>query len=875
MGELDTYRNMRDFRATPEPSGGRAATRDDGLSFVVQKHDASRLHYDFRLEWHGVLLSWAVPKGPVPDPSVKRLAIRTEDHPIDYGGFEGVIPREQYGGGTVMLWDRGTWIPEGRVDADLEKGHLDFTLHGEKLSGRWSLIRTGAEGKKERWLLFKRRDDEARPDSGDALLGERELSVASGRSMGEIAADRLRIWRGRGEGGGTDAARPASGGAGRVDASTLPGARAAPLPDAVMPQLATLVNAAPDSQHWLHEIKLDGYRLLCRIGEARPGERDVRLLTRKGNDWTERFPRIARAAGELPVADALLDGEAVVLDRQGKSDFQALQQALGTTGRGDLFFYAFDLLHLDGYDITRSPLSARKAALEWLMERATAVIRYSDHVTGRGPGFLAEACRMGLEGIISKRAGAPYSAGRGKDWLKLKCLERQEFVVVGWTEPSGSRTGLGALVLGVHEDGALVYAGRVGTGFTMRMAERLRARLEPLGRKTAPVKRAPGGARGREIHWVRPELVAEVQFMEWTADGVIRHPSFQGLREDKAPWDIVRERKEEVPMSAPRDGRQERSSSTAGRVGRTTTAGRASGPLRVAGVSVSSPDRVVYPDAGITKGDLARYWEAMAEIALPHLRDRPLTLVRCPEGISKPCFFQKHAKDAIPETVGRVVVPEKSGDDKADPYMLLDSSSALLALVQLGVVEFHVWNARADRLDRPDTLVMDLDPGPDVPWQDVVFAATAVRDLLQEVGLESWPRATGGNGLHVVVPLVRRSGWDEVKAVARALADLMASAAPDRFVATASKDAREGKVYVDYLRNGRNATAIGTFSPRARSGAPVALPLTWPETETLEAPPRMSVMEVAEVDWAARDPWAGFHDARQSITKSVREAFHV
>ena len=553
---LDSYRRKRDFARTPEPSGAEDDPADsihgsEGPVFVVQKHDASQLHYDFRLEIEGVLKSWAVPKGPVPDPSIKRLAMEVEDHPLSYGSFEGIIPEGEYGGGTVMLWDRGTWVPAGDPAKAYRDGRLEFELRGEKLRGSWLLVRTGRNRRgKAKWLLFKRSDDEARPGSGDALLEERALSVASGRSLPEIARDRSRTWSSSEEDGGEDA--EAGAGAPAPDPRDVEGARRADQPPDIAPQLATLVKAAPDGPDWLHEIKFDGYRVLCRVeGGA------ARLVTRNGKDWTDRFPRVARAAAAIR-ARALIDGEVVMLDRGGRSDFQALQNAQGSSSES-MFLYAFDLPWLDGWDLRRVPLERRKELLAELLEGGPAVIRYSEHVRGTGPAFHETACARGLEGIISKRVDAPYSGGRGRSWVKVKCLRRQEFVVVGWTDPSGSREGLGSLLLATNDAaGRLRYAGRVGTGFTRATLADLTRKLAPLERKTSPVSDPPRGAQARGVHWVRPKLIAEVAFTEWTHDDVIRHPAFHGLREDKERDEIVRERERTVPepkkKRAPEEG---------------------------------------------------------------------------------------------------------------------------------------------------------------------------------------------------------------------------------------------------------------------------------------------------------------------------------
>ena len=856
---LETYRRKRNFGRTPEPEGSPAdrSTGDD-LTFVVQKHAASHLHYDFRLELDGVLKSWAVPKGPVPDPSVKRLAMQVEDHPLGYGDFEGTIPKGEYGGGTVMLWDRGTWRPVGDPRAGLKKGRLEFDLDGQKLHGRWMLVRSGPPAGRDRkasWLLFKRSDEHARPGSGDALLAEESLSVSTGRSMKEIAAGDGRVWSSKKKGGGSRARakKPAA------DASGIAGAkRAARIPADLEPQLATLVSDAPQGDDWLHEIKFDGYRFLARAEKGR-----VALITRGGQDWSDRFGRIATAVASLGV-DAVLDGEAVVLDESGRSDFQKLQNAMDDRGRGDLYFYAFDLLFLNGLDLRGAKLEDRKEVLRTLLDGAPAVIRYSDHVRGGGPEFHENACRMRLEGIISKRASSRYAETRSRDWLKVKCLRRQEFVIAGWSEPTGSRESLGSLVLGVHDDdGRLRYSGRVGTGFDNRTLRMLYQRLKPLERKTPAVHGAPRNAGGgRAIHWVEPELVAEVAFTEWTSDGVIRHPSFQGLREDKPAGEVVRET--EKPLSRATKSPPAKRPATKSRPATTSPP-----DLVYHGVRVTSPDKVLWPEQGVTKLELIEYWNAVAEQALPWLEDRPLTLVRCPKGVGGSCFFQKHANQQVPDVVPRAQVKEGDGR-KTALYLMVDSPRALIALVQLGVMEFHVWGARVDRLERPDLIVMDVDPAPDVEWSAVVEAAFVLRNLLGELGLESWPRSTGGKGLHVVAPLARRNDWDEVKAFTRRIAELMAAAAPERFLAKASKQARSGRIYIDFLRNTYNATAVGTLSPRARKGAPVALPLSWDDLADAPVPFQLTVREIpAVLRHLESGPWRGFLDARQSITKTA------
>ncbi|HEX6640251.1 MAG TPA: DNA ligase D, partial [Thermoanaerobaculia bacterium] len=668
---------MRDFSRTPEPAGGDRDRSASTHAFVVQKHAASHLHYDFRLELDGVLKSWAVPKGPVPDPSIKRLAMQVEDHPIGYGDFEGTIPKGEYGGGTVMLWDRGTWTPVGDARAGLKKGRLEFDIDGEKLHGRWMLVRSGPPAKrggKASWLLFKRSDEYARPGSGDALLEEESLSVSTGRSMNEIAAGDGRVWSSKKKGGGAKArVKKAS-----VHGSELAGAKATKkMPASVEPQLATLVPTAPEGDDWLHEIKFDGYRFLARAEKG-----DVALITRGGQDWSGRFGRIAAAVASLG-ADAIIDGEAVVLDEEGRSSFQKLQNAMDDRARGDVYFYAFDLLWLNGVDLRGAKLEDRKEVLRALLAGASSVIRFSDHVRGGGPEFHANACELQLEGIISKRAASRYAETRSRDWLKVKCLRRQEFVIAGWSEPTGSRQSIGSLVLGVHDDdGELRYSGRVGTGFDNRTLKMLFQRLKPLERKTPALKGAPRNAGGgRAIHWVEPELVAEVAFTEWTGDGVVRHPSFQGLREDKPAEEVVREVEQSAPggsagkkpgraqsaakksagkKAAPAQSADAQSAlraqkravkksaakKSATKTSRPARAARSgakrlsatesrSAPTEFRGVRITSPDKVLWSDQGVTKLELFEYWDAVAEEALRWMERRPLTLVRCPQGAGK------------------------------------------------------------------------------------------------------------------------------------------------------------------------------------------------------------------------------------------------
>jgi bifunctional non-homologous end joining protein LigD len=826
---------------------------------VVQKHDASRLHYDFRLEVDGVLKSWAVPKGPSLDPADKRLAMQTEDHPLDYGGFEGIIPEGEYGGGTVLVWDRGTWTPADAPTPALRAGRLKFTLDGAKLHGGWTLVRLRGRDRRDAdgrsWLLIKERDEHARPADEVSITETRPESVLSGRVLDEIARASDRTWHSSKSGRSAPRAAPAAAERRRAkaprDRASIPGARPGSLPDFVPPQLATLVAAPPQGDAWLHEMKFDGYRILCRIEGGR-----ATLWSRSAHDWTARFPGIVAAAARLPAERAFLDGEVAVLLPNGTTSFQALQNALSAGGRGRLIYFVFDLLHLDGQDLTGATLEARKSALEGLVgTRREGVIRYSAHVVGEGDEFFRQACRLSLEGVVSKRRDRSYEPGRGRSWLKVKCIQEQEFVVGGFTEPKGSRTGLGALLVGVHdEEGGLAYAGKVGTGFTGDAARRLRKRLDGLRVPQSPFRARPPGASA--ARWVKPELVAEVEFTEWTEDGRLRHPSFKGLREDKPATDVVRERPAD-PRASPPPAATRPAASNA-------PAPAAEGEdAVVAGVRISHANRVVYPEQGVTKAALARYYAAIADHILPHLRSRPAALVRCPEGLGQECFYQKHPGSWAPPTLRRVRIREKN---KSDDYLIVEDLTGLVGLVQMGVLEIHTWNARAERLEAPDRLVFDLDPGPGVPWPAVLAAARLVRANLEARGLKSFVKTTGGKGLHVVAPIVPGPGWPACVAFARQVAEALAAETPRAFTTAMAKAARPGKIFVDYFRNQRGATSVAAYSTRARPGAPVSTPITWKELDSVPAGDHFTITTVERrLAKLAGDPWAGYDALEQSL----------
>ncbi len=829
MSSLGEYHRKRDFSRTPEPAGGDAA-EDTGV-FAVQKHAARQLHYDLRLEVDGALKSWAVPKGPSLDPDEKRLAVEVEDHPLEYADFEGTIPKGEYGGGSVLLWDRGAWSPRGDAARALRAGKLRFRLAGEKLRGEWLLVRTSS-GDKPQWLLRKLADDAARPGTKDAIVRERPESALSGLRIEEVGKAGGRVWR-------AEAAPDRA-----EELASLPGAHEAEPPLFIPPQLASLVTAPPEGAGWVHELKLDGYRIQCRIDRGR-----AVLRSRRGHDWTGRMPRIAAEAARLRASSAILDGEVVALRPDGTADFQALQNSIGEGDKAaPLHYYVFDLLHLDGFDLTGAPLTERKRIARRLLVPAPAGaerLRYSDHVVGRGSAFFAQVCRLDVEGVVSKRADARYRPGRGRDWVKIKCAARQEFVVVGYTRPRGSRAGFGALLLGYHDEhGRLAFAGRVGTGFSQKTLGELTRRLGALQRPDAPLEVGADSVREREVTWTQPELVAQVRFSGWTRGGVIRQSSFEGLREDKAPADIGREQPQPTPPANPKT------------------------PPRARDVALTNPTRVYFRDAGVTKRDLARHYERVGDLMLPHIEGRPLTLLRCPEGTSGECFYQKHLAEGVPRTLGSVDVQERDGS--VETYVTADSVAGLVTLAQLGCLEIHPWGSKTSHLHEPDRLIFDLDPSPEVGWDSVVFAATELRDILRGLGLDSFVRLTGGKGLHVVVPIAPELSWPAAKALTRAVARLTSDRNPGLYTINPLKERRVGRIFIDYLRNGFGSTAIASYSTRARPDAPVAVPIEWDEL-TPDARPVYTVFSLrARLATQPRDPWAAMLQSEQRVDPAIR-----
>ncbi|GIL40388.1 DNA ligase D [Roseiterribacter gracilis] len=847
---LATYQAMRDFDKTAEPSGKQTKQGLPDNAFLIQKHAATRLHYDFRIALDGVLKSWAVTKGPSLDPNDKRLAVEVEDHPLDYGTFEGTIPKGQYGGGTVMLWDRGTWTPVGDPHESLRKGHLKFDLDGERLKGRFVLVRMGgraAREKKPNWLLIKERDGLER-EGGDAVTDTFTTSVASDRAMEQIASDVDRVWQSN---RAREPEQPA------VKPRKIAGAKAAKLPDFVPVQLATRVKAPPKGDDWLHEIKFDGYRTQLRFDRGR-----VQFLTRRGLDWSERFAGLVEPATELPATTALIDGEIVVLDKQGVSDFGALQAYLSEGKREQLLYYAFDLLHLDGQDLTKLPLEARKEALRKILPRTDGPIRFSDHVTATGEEFYSQACRLALEGVISKRRDAPYRSGRGDSWVKSKCVERQEFIIGGWTPPSDRTQSVGSLLLGVYDGDRLVYVGKVGTGFTRSSGADLRKRLDKLKTDKHPFDRKPPDSR--DARFVKPDLVAEIEYLTMTRDRILRHASFKGLREDKEARSVT--------MEAPKETKAKAAPAKTASTKAAPIGVRKGDALMIAGARITHPDRRIDEESGLTKEGLAEYLALVADRMLPHIAGRPLSIVRCPEGSGKPCFYQKHVGRGVPPGVKSVTVPDKSGTDE---YLMIDDVQGLLGLAQMGALEIHPWGARGDAPDKPDRLIFDFDPDPDLPYQRVIDGAVALRARLDDLGLESFVKTTGGKGLHVVVPIQRKHPWPVIKEFARAVATAVAKDDPG-FVVTMTKAKRTGKIFLDFFRNDRGATAVAPYSTRARPGAPIATPLFWDELSPRLPPNHFTVENLPRrLAQLKEDPWAKMLTSRQGITAKMLTALKV
>ncbi|WP_460159422.1 DNA ligase D [Pseudomonas sp. S3_H09] len=856
---LDDYNRMRDFAATPEPAAKRSrksAKTAHALQFCIQKHDASRLHYDFRLELDGALKSWAVPKGPSLDPKAKRLAVHVEDHPLDYATFEGNIPEGHYGAGDVIVWDRGVWIPQDDPYEAYEKGRLKFELQGEKLSGLWNLVRTHMPGKQEQWFLIKHQDQAARPESEYDVVQAEPNSVLSDRTL---------VPKRRGKAAAAKAVKQpekavqakSPRGAAKT---TLSGAVAGPLPDTLKPELATLVESAPDGE-WLYEIKFDGYRVMARIEHG-----DVRLLTRNGHDWTHKLPRQAEALAELGLESAWLDGEMVVANDQGVPDFQALQNAFEAGSSGKIAYYLFDMPYLNGMDLRKVPVQERRTALAAVLEpNESPLLRFSDAFEETPEALLNSACQMQMEGLIGKRIGSAYVSRRSNDWIKLKCKNRQEFVVVGFSDPKGARSAFGALLLGLHDadSGQLRYAGKVGTGFNETTLKSIYQQLLPLETKKAAVVNPPSGYEAKGVHWLEPTLLAEVAFAEMTKDGSVRHAVFHGLRNDKPAKDITQELVKPVKKTAA--AKKTKAKHEPGATPAKTKS-KAKAPALDGKVRITHPERVIDASSGTTKLQLAEYYASVAEFILPELADRPVALVRAPDGIAGELFFQKNAE--------RLAIPGITSLDKAltgQPVMIINNAEALIGAVQMSTVELHTWNATSVDLDKPDRFVLDLDPDPALPWKSMVEATQLTLSVLDELGLKAFLKTSGGKGIHVVVPLTRKLGWDEVKGFSHAIVSHMAKLLPDRFSAVSGPKNRVGRIFIDYLRNGLGATTICAYAARTREGLPVSVPVFREEVAELKGANLWNVHNVHErLAEVGHEPWAGLKRTRQSITAEMR-----
>ncbi|MBK5343344.1 DNA ligase D [Pseudomonas sp. TH49] len=862
---LDDYNRMRDFSATSEPAAvkrrGRSKASDHALQFCIQKHDASHLHYDFRLELDGALKSWAVPKGPSLDPKVKRLAVHVEDHPLDYATFEGSIPEGHYGAGDVIVWDRGVWIPLEDPAKAYAKGKLKFELQGEKLSGIWNLVRTHMPGKKENWFLIKHQDSAARPQDDYDVLSAEPDSVLSERTL--ISKPRL----------AAEQAKPVKKSAGKprkAASGTLTGARKAKLPAQLKPELATLVDSAPEGQ-WSYEIKFDGYRIMARIDHDQ-----VQLFTRNGHDWTHKLPQQAQALAELGLESAWLDGEVVVTNERGVPDFQALQNAFEAGRSASIMYYLFDMPYLNGVDLREVPVEERRAALSTVLGgHEQPLLRFSEAFDETADALLNSACQMQMEGLIGKRLGSPYVSRRSSDWIKLKCKHRQEFVVVGYTDPKGSRSAFGALLLGLHDrdSGELRYAGKVGTGFNETTLKSILAQLKPLQVKKAAVVNPPSGFEAKGVHWLKPNLLAEVAFAEMTKDGSVRHAVFHGLRNDKPAKAITEERAKPVKTSAKatpaKKAAASKKASESNKAAESKKAEPAPSQLGLASgkVRITHPDRVIDAVSGTTKMQLAEYYASVAEWILPQLKDRPVALVRAPDGIAGELFFQKNAEHlAIPG------ITTLDKDVTGQPVMLINNAEALIGAVQMSTVELHTWNATTVDLDKPDRFVLDLDPDPALPWKSMVEATALTLTVLDELGLKAFLKTSGGKGIHLVVPLTRKLGWDEVKDFSHAIVSHMAKLLPERFSAVSGPKNRVGRIFIDYLRNGLGATTICAYAARTREGLPVSVPIYREEVAELKGADQWNVSNVhqrlAEV---GDEPWADLKKTRQSITADMRK----
>lgn len=795
---LKTYRQKRNFKNTSEPKGKIKSTKTKNL-YVVQKHAASHLHYDFRLESDGVLKSWAVPKGPSLDPDIKRLAIHVEDHPLEYGHFEGIIPKGQYGGGEVLLWDEGEWLCEN-PKKEYQNGNLKFELKGKKLKGKWKLIRIKSTPKN--WLLIKDKDKYAVSSDEYDVTQEKAKSVVSNKTIEQLSGSKKNKKKQNS------------------------------IPHNIKPQLATLVDNPPEGDEWLHEIKFDGYRLLAFIEDKK-----IKLMTRGDQNWTDKFPNIAKALKSLSLSNTILDGEIVILDNNQHSNFQLLQNAIKDNKNSRFVYYIFDIIYHEGSDLSSIPLIERKNILHQIITNSTGTLRYSDHVIGSGKEVFTKSCELGLEGIVSKHVKSPYIQKRTRNWLKAKCLKRQEFVIGGYTQPKGNRKHFGSLLLGVYTKNKkkLAYCGHVGTGFNAKSLSSISKELKKYKTTEMPFEKLP--PESKNVTWTKPVIIAEVEFSEWTSDGILRHPSFKGLRSDKPPKTIH----VEEPLHV-----------------------RSVPPMKSGtNIQLTHPEKILYPKPKITKQQLFDYYNNIQKWILPYIINRPLTIVRCPDGCDKECFFQKHTNKSTPPALKSIVIKEKNSKENC---IYIDNIEGLLALTQLGVLEIHTWGSNVEHVEKPDMIVFDLDPAPDVKWKEVVEAAFEIKAQLKKYKLKSFVKTTGGKGLHVVVPINPEYGWNDVKTFTHTFVDYMVSESPDKYIGKMTKSKRTGKIFIDYLRNQRGATFIAPYSTRATPDATISTPIHWDELTTNIKDTTYTIKTLGDrLKKLKRDPWKDFFKIDQSL----------
>lgn len=831
---LSEYQCKRNFKKTPEPKGDRRSIAKKNSKhpiFIVQKHAASHLHYDFRLEMNGVLKSWAVPKGPCLDPKQKRLAMHVEDHPLSYASFEGVIPKEQYGGGTVMLWDQGTWEPVGDVSKTYHDGALEFILHGKKLKGKWKLLQMKAKtSEKKSWLLIKSTDTESRDINNYDILKEKPLSVVSKMDLTEIAENE-------------NTATPYASIVADLKKNSL--AKSVKVLPTLHPQLATLVNKVPEGEQWLHEVKYDGYRLLTFFQKN-----SIKFITRNGNDWSNKFPQIVDVIKSLALTQTVLDGEVVAFDENNHIDFQALQNAIHFKKTAKLGYYIFDMPFCMGFDIRKMPLLKRKKLLEKILksQKLNSIVQYSDYIKGEGNAIWETSCKLGLEGIVSKHCDGVYETKRSKNWLKVKCINQQEFLIIGFTKSSGRE--FGSLLLGYYDqDSTLHYAGHVGTGFSRATLKQLNKKLTSLIQAKSHFKKLPVTIHKKLTTWVKAELIAEIKFSEWTEENVLRHPVFLGLRTDKQSKEIIRELPAVLEVKKTK-------------ISKAKSVLEKSDAVITKG-TLTNRNKIIFTEKNITKGELANYYLNIHQWILPHIINRPLMLLRCPQGQSKKCFFQKHWNENLSKDINSVVIQEKHAKDS---YLYIKNKSGLLALTQLGVIEIHAWNSNIKSLEKPDRMIFDLDPDPAVQWERTLEVAYRLREYLLKQDLQSFVKTSGKKGLHIVVPLKPTAGWDTVKEYAAEVAHVMAREYPKDCVATMTKAKRVNKIFIDYFRNTRGATTVAPYSCRANVTASVSLPMTWSQlSETTAANNNDIELVVKKFKTLSSDPWEAFFTLKQTL----------